>query len=474
MDGERDLTTGSIPGHFRALALPAAIGMVFSTLYNVVDVWYAGLLRTDAQAALAIGFIAFFILSTVGFGLGSAMGAHVGQAIGRKDRALARRMAGQGIVFGLLASVVLITAGLRAGPALIGLVSEPGPYRDLALSYFRVMLLAMPGFVLGFGVNGILQALGDTVSMSRAMIVAFFANLALDPLFMFGVPGVWGGIGFDGIAAATVVSQTGVLAFLLFRLLRRPFGREMVGDDFRPRGSAMRQIAVQMAPVSFAMAVMLAAGFIVQFYMKSFGPEAVAAYGLGLRVEQLVLLPAFGLTGALLPIAAQNFGAGHHERVRQALFDCWKIGLAYMAVACPLLWLSAHLLLGVFTDDPRVIEIGTGYLHVDVMLLPLYLMLIAANALLQALRRPLWTLWIGIYRQAVALAVFAWFFSTVLGLGLWGVWLGLAAAVVTGLALSLVVLELVAGRMIGGLFRVRHLSVQAATPAAPRTDRGGV
>ena len=159
MDGERDLTTGSIPGHFRALALPAAIGMVFSTLYNVVDVWYAGLLRTDAQAALAIGFIAFFILSTVGFGLGSAMGAHVGQAIGRKDRALARRMAGQGIVFGLLASAVLITAGLRAGPALIGLVSEPGPYRDLALSYFRVMLLAMPGFVLGFGVNGILQAL---------------------------------------------------------------------------------------------------------------------------------------------------------------------------------------------------------------------------------------------------------------------------------------------------------------------------
>ncbi len=103
-----------------------------------------------------------------------------------------------------------------------------------------------------------------------------------------------------------------------------------------------------------------------------------------------------------------------------------------MAVACPLLWLSAHLLLGVFTDDPRVIEIGTGYLHVDVMLLPLYQVLIAANALLQALRRPLWTLWIGIYRQAVALAVFAWFFNTVLGLGLWGVWLGLAAAVVTG------------------------------------------
>jgi Na+-driven multidrug efflux pump len=225
MEGERDLTTGSIPGHFRALAVPAAIGMVFSTLYNVVDVWYAGLLRTDAQAALAIGFIAFFILSTVGFGLSSAMGALVGQAIGRKDRAEARRLAGQGIVFGSAASLLLIAAGLWLGPKLIGLVSEPGPYRDLALSYFRVLILAMPGFVLGFGLNGILQALGDTVSMSRAMIAAFFANLVLDPLFMFGLPGVVGGIGFDGIAAATVASQTGVLAFLAFRLFRRPFGR---------------------------------------------------------------------------------------------------------------------------------------------------------------------------------------------------------------------------------------------------------
>lgn len=465
MEGERDLTTGSIPGHFRALAVPAAIGMVFSTLYNVVDVWYAGLLRTDAQAALAIGFIAFFILSTVGFGLSSAMGALVGQAIGRKDRAEARRLAGQGIVFGAAASLILMCAGLWLGPMLIGLVSEPGPYRDLALSYFRVMLLAMPGFVLGFGLNGILQALGDTVSMSRAMIAAFFANLVLDPLFMFGLPGVVGGIGFDGIAAATVASQTGVLAFLAFRLFRRPFGQELSRGDFRPRPAALGQIAVQLAPVSFAMAVMLVAGFVVQFYMKSFGPAAVAAYGLGLRIEQLVLLPAFGVTGALLPIAAQNFGAGHHDRVRQAVFDCWKIGLAYMAIACPALWLSAHLLLGLFTDDPEVITIGTGYLHVDVVILPLYMMLFAVNSLLQALRQPLWTLWIGIYRQAVAVALFAWLFSTILGLGIWGVWLGIAAAVVTGLAVSIAVAEFVAGRMIGGLFLAKHVAASSATEA---------
>ena len=79
-----DLTKGSLAGHFLRLAVPAAIGMVFSTLYNVVDVFFAGLVSTDAQAGLAISFQAFFVFVTIGFGLSSAMTALVGNAIGKK------------------------------------------------------------------------------------------------------------------------------------------------------------------------------------------------------------------------------------------------------------------------------------------------------------------------------------------------------------------------------------------------------
>ncbi|MEM1400288.1 MAG: MATE family efflux transporter, partial [Pseudomonadota bacterium] len=85
-----DLTTGPIAGHFRRLALPAAIGMLFSTLYNIVDTFYAGLISTTAQAGLAIGFQAFFVLVSVGFGMGSAMSALVGHSRGRKDLVHAR------------------------------------------------------------------------------------------------------------------------------------------------------------------------------------------------------------------------------------------------------------------------------------------------------------------------------------------------------------------------------------------------
>ena len=97
-----DLTTGSLAKHFMRLAVPAAIGMVFSTLYNVVDVFFAGMIGTDAQAGLAISFQAFFIFVTIGFGLSAAMTALVGNAIGAKNTAEASKVAMQGIGFAVV------------------------------------------------------------------------------------------------------------------------------------------------------------------------------------------------------------------------------------------------------------------------------------------------------------------------------------------------------------------------------------
>ncbi len=185
-----DLTTGPIAGHFRRLALPAAIGMLFSTLYNIVDTFFAGFLGTQEQAGLAVGFQAFFVLVSVGFGIGSAMSALVGNAKGRKDVADARHLAAQGICFAVLATLGMAVIAYVLGPVLIALASEPGGYRDAGQAYFNWLVFSLPGFILAYGGNGILQARGDTVSMQRALIVAFFANVGLDPLLMYGILGI--------------------------------------------------------------------------------------------------------------------------------------------------------------------------------------------------------------------------------------------------------------------------------------------
>lgn len=448
-----DLTTGSLALHFRRLAVPAAIGMVFTTLYNVVDVFFAGLIGTAAQAGLAISFQAFFLFITFGFGLSSAMTALVGNAIGAGKQDEARVVAARGIGFGVIISAVLMVVAWFLGPELIKIVSTEGDYRDAGTRYFIVLILAVPGFIMSFGLNGLLQSQGDTVSMQRAQIAAFFANIVLNPVLVFGIPGLWDGIGFNGIAISTVLSQTGVMAYVAYRLMKTDLMAGLTQDCFRPVMATYIDILKQMVPVTMTMFVMMSAGFIVQFYLKSFGTSAVAAYGVALRVEQLFLLPVFGLTGALLPIAAQNFGAGKHDRVRQALFDCWKFGWMFMAVACPILYFAAPLLMRTFTPDPDVIRIGVSYLRIDGFILPIYMMLFAINSFLQALKRPIWTFWIGVYRQAFGVAFFVFVYVMLFDAGVMGVWFGIATAVVTGWLISLMVAELVARDSIGGLLR---------------------
>ena len=439
--------------HFRRLAVPAAIGMVFTTLYNVVDVFFAGLIGTAAQAGLAISFQAFFLFITFGFGLSAAMTALAGNAIGAGQREEARLIAARGIFFGIIISLLLMVAAWFTGPELIKLVSTEGAYRDAGTQYFLVLILALPAFVMSFGLNGLLQSQGDTVSMQRAQVAAFFANIVLNPLLVFGIPGIWDGIGFNGIAVSTVLSQTGVMIYVAYRLMKTDLMDGVTWPCFRPEKNTYIDISKQMLPVTMTMFVMMSAGFIVQFYLKSFGTSAVAAYGVALRVEQLFLLPVFGLTGALLPIAAQNYGAGKHDRVRQALFDCWKFGWMFMAVACPILFFASPLLMRTFTPDPEVISIGVSYLRVDGFILPVYMMLFAINSFLQALKRPIWTFWIGVYRQAFGVAFFVYVYVMLFHAGVMGVWFGIATAVVTGLMISLVVAEYVARDTIGGLLR---------------------
>ena len=118
--------------HFRALALPAAFGMLFATLYNIADVYYAKLLSTDAQAGLAIGYQAIFILMALMFGLSSALSALVSNTKGIGDEQQTQRFIAQGFTFSVIITVNSMMLGWISGSKLIELVSEPGSYRNAA------------------------------------------------------------------------------------------------------------------------------------------------------------------------------------------------------------------------------------------------------------------------------------------------------------------------------------------------------
>jgi putative MATE family efflux protein len=448
-----DLTKGPMALHFRRLAIPAALGMLFATLYNVVDVYYAGKLSTDAQAGLAIGYQAFFILMALGFGLSSALSALVSNAKGSGETSQVRQYISQGLTFAVILTLLSMIVGCFIGPTLIGIVSEPGAYRNAGLGYFGWLIFALPGFLIAYGGNGILQAHGDTLSMQRALMLAFVANIILNPLFMFGVPGYLTGMGFNGIAAATIISQTCVMLFILFRIFQLEAMQSLKLSEFLPSTDIFKQIFSQLLPASTALMVMFISGFVVQFALKQFGGHAVAAYGVALRIEQILLLPVLGMTGALLPIAGQNFGAKEFERVRSALKYCWKAGFVMSIVAVPALLFGASFAMSLFTNDPDVIRAGSSYLRVDAFLFPIYMMLFSINSILQAFKKAIWTLYISIYRQGFGVAFFVWLFISIFNFDVQGVWLGIATAVSSGWILSFMIANKVAKKEIGGLLR---------------------
>ncbi|CAN0490005.1 unnamed protein product, partial [Hapterophycus canaliculatus] len=179
---------------------------------------------------------------------------------------------------------------------------------------------------------------------------------------------------------------------------------------FAPDWPRWGEITQQVVPSGFAFLIMILAGVVVQFALKDFGEDAVAGYGIGIRLEQLVILPLMGLSSALLPIAAQNLGAKNPERVREAMFYCWKAGAVIAVVAGPILWVGAPWFVRLFTDDAQVIAVGRDYLRVGSFMLYVYLIHFSITSFLQAAKRPIWSLWISLYRQAFGVAFFVWLY----------------------------------------------------------------
>lgn len=446
-----DLTTGKISIHFRNLAVPMAIGMIFYTLYNMVGIFFAGKLSTSAQAAIGIGHLVFFFLIAFGFGLNAAMAGLVGNARGRGDAENAKEIVDRGFVFTVFISIFLVIVGFVFGPLIINLISEPGLYRYFAGRYFLFLLISLPAFLISYTCNGALQAQGDSLSMQRALTMAFFLSVLLNPLLVFGVPGIWNGFRFDGITIAAILSQLSIMIYMVSKLKCSEIGLRISFKGFMLPRPIYIKIFNQMLPQCLSFQMVIIGSLVIQFALKGFGEHALAGYNIALRIEQLLLLPILGMTHALLPIVAQNFGAQKYDRVRKALFYCWKFGILTMILAYPVIWVFGALIIALFSSNLDVIDVGIGYLRIDGLILPFYAMLFAVNSFLQGVTRPASIFWIGLFRQGLLTGFFIWFLIVVLDFDIWGVWIGAAMSVIFGWMLSIFIAYRVARREIGGL-----------------------
>lgn len=415
------LTTDPIPQLTWRIALPASVGMFFNTMFNFVDTYCAGLLSTEALAALSLSFPLFFLLISIGSGLSQGTTALLANAFGAKDREAARVIFAQSVLFSLTIGLALSAVGWCTAPFLFRSLGAEGSYLDLTVTYMRVILAGGIFFVLVMTLNAALTAQGETRVYRNVLIVAFFTNCLLNPVFMWG----WWGLpamGVGGIALATVLVQIGSGLYLWQRVSSSELFCAVSVKMFRPNFRVLRQIVGQSVPSALNMMTIALGIFVITWFVQHFGPAAVAATGIATRIEQMILLPVIGLSSAVLSIVGQNHGAGLPQRVREAWWINLKMGAGLMVIGGLILWWIGESMIRWFTQDAMVISCGRDYLRVAALTLAAYPILFVTVFMMQGLKRPAYGLWIGLYRQVAAPVVVMHLLCFQLGWGLWGIW----------------------------------------------------
>ena len=421
MNKHLDLTKGDIGCLIRKIAIPSSIGFLFNTLFNIVDTLYASYIGSDAVSGLTLSFPLFFILISIGSGMGTGTTAIISNLLGERNIKNATDTSVDSISLGLILSFFVTFLGLLFTTPIFKALNAPDEVAIYGVQYIHIIIGGSVFFIINSSFNAILSAQGDTKSYRNFLILGFFLNLILDPLFILIF-----NMGIGGLALATVSIQIIGSFYLLKKVMNSPLFLKVKLHLKKPNLHNYFEIFKQGFPASLNMMSMALGVFVINYFVLDVGgSSAIAGYGISMRIEQMALLPTIGLNIAILSITGQNFGAKNLKRIKKV----YKLGLIYglfiMTGAMFIIFPFSKYFLKLFTDDMEVIKYGVTYLNVEVFAFNSYVFLNISVAILQGLKRPNFVIFIGIYRQFLLPLILFPILIGILPNPIYGVWIGI-------------------------------------------------
>ena len=359
----QDLTTGPVTRHLLKTSSFMLITMMFQTLYFLVDLYWVGHLGTDAVAAVGIaGNLTFVVLALTQM-LGVGTTTLVSHAAGQKNHAYGLLVFNQSQVLSMLSGVVLLVVGMTLRTRYAASVGADPNTAALAADY---LLWFIPAMALQFAMVAMGAALRGQGQFKPGMIVStstVFLNMVLAPFLIFGwVTGH--PMGVVGAAVATLVSiVVGVLWLTTYFLDKDSFLR-FTPREWAPNFGLWRKMLGIGLPAGAEFGLMALYMFVVYSIIKPFGAEAQAGFGIGGRVVQAGFMPVVALGFSVAPVAGQNVGAKLGARVRETYKSAVVLSVSVMALFALLAHVAPAAMIGVFTADPKVIDVGTEYLRI--------------------------------------------------------------------------------------------------------------
>ena len=408
------LTKDPIWSLLRKVTIPASVGSLFQTFYNLVDTWFAGKISAEAIGAIAKSFPIYFTIIAVGVGLGAATNALIGNSIGEKKERTASLYIAQSLIFALAVSVIVTLFGLNVSNFLLGVMGSDANGIALTREYLDIIFYGTFIVLIQISLNGTLNAQGDTKSYRNVLIFSFFLNIFLNPLFIWGY-GFIPGFGIAGLAIATVISQSIGTIYLAYKVNNCKIRKYLKIECFIPKFEFIKTLVNQAVPIMFSMLFIGVGIFNILYFIGQFGDLATAGYGAALRVEQVFLLPVIGLNTAVLSIGGQNFGAKAFDRIRELYTKALFFGCSFMAFAGIILFFGAEFFVSLFTDNQEAVKHGAIYLKVAALIGPIYPVFFITTAVFQAVKKPLYSLYLSILRLTAFPFLSLWYIINIRG-----------------------------------------------------------
>jgi putative MATE family efflux protein len=409
-----NLTKDPIWSLLKNVTIPASVGSLFQTFYNLVDTWFAGRISAEAISAIAKSFPIYFTIIAVGVGIGAATNACIGNLIGQKKLNRASLFIAQSVVFALFTSVIVTLFGLNASTFLLGVMGSDASGIALTKEYLDIIFYGTFIVMIQISLNGALNAQGDTRSYRNVLIFSFFLNIFLNPLFIWGY-GIVPAFGIGGLAIATVISQSIGTIYLAYKINSCRLKKYLTIRCFLPKPEMLKELFSQALPIMFSMLFIGVGIFNILYFIGQFGDLATAGYGAALRVEQVFLLPVIGLNTAVLSIGGQNFGAKKFNRIRELYTKALLFGSSFMAGAGVILFFGAEFFVSQFTNNQEAIIHGAIYLKVAALIAPIYPVFFITTAVFQALKKPIYSLYLSILRLTAFPFLSLWYVINIRG-----------------------------------------------------------
>lgn len=403
-----DLTKGSIWPLLRKVTVPASTGSLFMTFYNLVDTYFAGKISPEALSAVAKSWPISFIAVSIGIGIQAGTQALISNAIGAKENKEASLYVAQSVTFAIIIASLVTFLGLNFSDFLLKIIGSTAESIILTRKYLDVIFYGSIILLVQLSLNGTLTSQGDTKSYRNVLIFSFFANIFLNPLFIYGY-GIIPPFGIAGLAIATLVAQSLSTIYLIYKVYNCELKKYLTLQCFVPKIIYLQNLFKQSLPIMFTMLLIMFGIFNIFYFVGKFGELATAGYGTAVRIEQVLLLPIIGLNTAVLSIAGQNFGAKIYTRVKEVYVKSLFFGICFMAVAGIIIYFSSTIVISLFTDDQKVIESAVIYLKIAALIGPAYPIFFVTSALFQAIKKPIFSLYMTILRLTLLPFLSLWY-----------------------------------------------------------------